>query len=1451
MVFCGLLPIGIAIGLLVTTPETVVPSDYRITFFICLGTFIAADLMAGDPRHGLSSGYLNLAVTVAWLALGLLAGLWVLILGVAAVSALNLWRHRQQRGTAIPWRGFMVMGASRLSISGNALLVSYTLYQLMDGQLPLLAVTWEDAVRLSTALLAGLLTAYALSAFFREEGRPLNKEQIRRNFLLDASLLIIAPTMSVVLYNTGVVVFGILSVLTSTQALRYRQITQTRESLDQRVQELSTLSSVGRMVATNFEMEYVLQTIYKEIKRLVDFDVFAVALYNPDQRLIDCRLVMDGEQRSQWPLRHIDQSIGLIRYPIHSKTVLHITADEEERFKALGIDRAETDYTAYLGVPLLMGQKCIGVIAIMRKTEAEPFSPHAVEVLETIANQTALAIRNVTLYERTTKIANNLSLVNKSVQNVMFNLDSDEAMRAACETAMDIASATMAAIYLLDTEKPNTLRLEQSVGLSQPYKADATSLTYDPHWYQAGSRILTRDTAAPGAEERFASGSFHTITEIPLRSGNTLVGNLLLCHQDPYYYDTAELELLETLTYQITAALDNAELLKALELYASEQAQLVHLSRISTASLHLDAVAAGVSTILRQMMAVQRANIGLLIRGKERIRFLGEDGQPDSQWANVALKTLPEIAAAVEASSSTPLMLHRDDATLSDAIRQMMIAYDDAITIVVPMTANKETLGVLLLGHPEARAFTDGEWRLLEMATNQVATQVHNAQLYTETENALNRQLEQLSLIETVAQQITSALDHEDLIKNVMEAALRATQADMAALALLNEHNEFQIIGQEVIDGVWYEYEATQPKDEGLIGHVARTGKTELVSYNPDAPYYSSSLPEGVYLSALAVPLLKDEKVIGVLNVESVQPDFFTEEQASFLNNLAGHAVISIENGRLLQEREYQIQTLTSLRQLSLRLSSAQNKNEVIHNVLRTAITLLQGNGAIFMEFDSKTNDVTAINSIKIENGQPYTSRVMIPQGITDHVILTGESEIIEDVSVHIAYQDFPLMDYVDYASLIVVPIKRGPLVREILCVTFVTPHTFRDRDLSTIELLTIQIAAHVENASLLERIRAGNTRMRAILDASRDGVIFLDRDGNLRDINTSAERLLGVSLDEHIGENFAQMLMQQTNFGTGHPLTDMARILRLEPERITRREFEINTKGQPIYIEEVASPVTDPNSNIIGRLLVFRDITEERELAIYREEITHMAVHDLRNPLSSIISSLTLALELIRQPGEMPLEDTLTTVLDVSLDSANSLLALVESMLDIAKLERREMTLNRTITPISLPAQEAARQLAASAKEADIDLVLDIPEDLNAVYVDKELIRRVFINLIGNAIKFTPTGTQILVTAAQSSRPDQLIVRVADSGRGVPPEERERIFDKFRQVAGVKPERGGKGTGLGLTFCKVTIETHGGRIWVEPESPLPGACFAFTLPSATEEVIEEISTSDTVSNLP
>jgi signal transduction histidine kinase len=192
---------------------------------------------------------------------------------------------------------------------------------------------------------------------------------------------------------------------------------------------------------------------------------------------------------------------------------------------------------------------------------------------------------------------------------------------------------------------------------------------------------------------------------------------------------------------------------------------------------------------------------------------------------------------------------------------------------------------------------------------------------------------------------------------------------------------------------------------------------------------------------------------------------------------------------------------------------------------------------------------------------------------------------------------------------------------------------------------------------------------------------------------------------------------------------------------------------------------------------------------------------------------------------------------MDVAGRSCQNMLTMVNTLLDISRLESGRMPVERAPAPFAPLVRSAVSRLSPLAANRGVTVLTELPPDLPLVEIDNEQIIRVLINFLDNALKFTPPGEKVIIRATHENTDpgDSVLCSVSDAGPGVPEEFQDKIFDRFAQAHGQAGLPGQRGTGLGLAFCRLTIEAHGGRIWVSSE-PGKGSTFFFTLPTADIE---------------
>ncbi|KAB2855948.1 MAG: PAS domain S-box protein, partial [Anaerolineae bacterium] len=392
-----------------------------------------------------------------------------------------------------------------------------------------------------------------------------------------------------------------------------------------------------------------------------------------------------------------------------------------------------------------------------------------------------------------------------------------------------------------------------------------------------------------------------------------------------------------------------------------------------------------------------------------------------------------------------------------------------------------------------------------------------------------------------------------------------------------------------------------------------------------------------------------------------------------------------------------------------------------------------------------------------------------------------------------------------------------------------------------------------IDSRLLFQNIQSTRDRLQAILDSMTEAVLLIDSDGTLRMANPRAKTMLDLDPEQITGRQvrellsvpsiqFAEKLGLETNMLRGLTLGLMAGTWKPEPHHTS---YDRVFAGQHRFLERADVAIEGQDDRAIGWLMVIQDMTEERELSQAREDLTSMIVHDLRSPLTAINATLKLINNIATNEDALSREVLKQTTTTAS-QAVRKLLNLVNSLLDVSKMESGTISLDRTSGSLHQLAETVITDLKPLAEEMEVVIENRVEEALPPLNVDMDKIERVVLNLMDNAIKFTPSDGHVYINAqiddtlGQNGNQEKFLrIRIADNGPGIPDDYKERLFDRFVQIKEQAGRR--RGTGLGLTFCKLAVEAHGGRIWIE-DNPEGGSIFNFTLPLATATHHEEVT---------
>jgi len=268
---------------------------------------------------------------------------------------------------------------------------------------------------------------------------------------------------------------------------------------------------------------------------------------------------------------------------------------------------------------------------------------------------------------------------------------------------------------------------------------------------------------------------------------------------------------------------------------------------------------------------------------------------------------------------------------------------------------------------------------------------------------------------------------------------------------------------------------------------------------------------------------------------------------------------------------------------------------------------------------------------------------------------------------------------------------------------------------------------------------------------------------------------------------------------------------------------------GKELCIETIKSPIYGDSGRVVGTVGIAHDITERKALERQRDDFYAMVTHDIRSPLVAVLGYSEMLMSARAEEAGAMAKDVAPGIYR----SGRKVLDMVEDFLAVSRLEHGKLAVNATMTDVPGLLSAVGSEVAQAVKDEGIEYEDSVSDNVKTVLLDRRLVERAVLNLLRNAVNYTPRGGRITLDADKVLEHGQelLVVSVTDTGRGIPAEDQGRIFEKyFRSTS----SRGVKGTGLGLYIVKAVAEAHGGRVTVESEKS-KGSTFKIYLPVHTE----------------
>lgn len=336
------------------------------------------------------------------------------------------------------------------------------------------------------------------------------------------------------------------------------------------------------------------------------------------------------------------------------------------------------------------------------------------------------------------------------------------------------------------------------------------------------------------------------------------------------------------------------------------------------------------------------------------------------------------------------------------------------------------------------------------------------------------------------------------------------------------------------------------------------------------------------------------------------------------------------------------------------------------------------------------------------------------------------------------------------------------------------------------------------------------------------DGVIAVDVEKRIILFNKAAENLTKWRFEEVNGKlvnEFFYLVDEQTKKPLENPIDKVLKSGKTETG--TDRDALVDKDGNRKPISATAAPIYKNDGTIIGSVCVLRDVSREREIDRMKTDFISSVSHELRTPLTSIMAYTATILRDENMPEQTKRE--FLTIID---EESKRLKNLIESLLEISRIDSGNVEIVREAVDISVLIDQLIPTLRPLAKKKNIQLKTNVSNELGQLQADASKIQSMIMNLVNNAIKFTPEHGQVSISARRQGQ--EVVIEVTDTGMGIPKEDIPKIFDRFYRVH--RPGRQIQGTGLGLAIVKEIVNMHAGRIEVESE-PGNGTTFTVFLP--------------------
>jgi PAS domain S-box-containing protein len=1057
-------------------------------------------------------------------------------------------------------------------------------------------------------------------------------------------------------------------------------------------------------------------------------------------------------------------------------------------------------------VPVRSGDDVIGVVfAAVRQPRV--FLDEELALMQTLAAEAGLALSRAQSASALAGALERERLITRISHEVRSRRDLDELLQVAVELTAKAARVDRCFIRLGGPGEAAPILAEWGVeGVEQ--LGDASRLPVSNLCVREARTVAIRDLRDAPELKDPSLGDVRELTDrnvlavlaTPIVAYERVIGVLGFHRAEPTDWTPAEISLAKAVAHEAAIAIDTSRLLRDSDRRLAEQQSLLKAGKALTSDLRFDVVIERLVEEMRALVNADAAECWTMLPGGSELVCRAVHGLPATELGRrVALEGMigEAIATGKPVLRSTPAA-EREGAEFAELM--------DA-----PISSFGEIRGVLGVRSREAGRFDESDLRLIEAFASLASIALRNAEAFEESE----RQAQIERGFYRIAAILSEPLSADATLDAVAQAAGEALGGDSAAVLRAAGG------GLELAGG----YELAEDlagylrENAAALTPCARAGKVLASRRLRDDSRFGKGLGPAAAAagrrSLLAVPLPEPGGAeVGLVLVFFREEEVFDDGQLELAGHVAGAARGALERSELY-ERERRSRSLAQrLARAGRELAGELDPDNVLDHTVRHATQLLGADGASVRLLEG--DEVVMRAATGAGDHDAVGTRAPSTGWLVGDIVQTRSTRAIADVRDDRRLVDADPMLTAGYAAYLGVPMV-GPeeSVQGILAVYGRRSREWREEEADAMHALAATAAAARSNAELYQGVSHEQQRSEAILANVADGIVAVDRDGEVVLWNPAAERVTGVPASEALGRTPAQALGRPLEAGEG-----VKGGSRLVP---------IRRGSEEVWLSLSEAVMTDPAGAVAGRIYAFRDISAERSVEQMKSDFVSTVSHELRTPLTSIYG---FAETLLRQDVLFGEEERATFLRYIASESER-LTAIVDRLLSVAQLDRGDMTVQLAETDVGAVVSEAVRSVEAQDGHFGHRFVVALPDEPLSAEADRDKLGQVLAHLLDNAVRYSPSGGTVTVAARR--RDDAVEVSVEDEGVGIPHAERERIFSKFYRGDAAAGAVGAGATGLGLFLADGLVKAMGGRIWVDSDEG-QGSTFVLELrASATE----------------